>query len=97
MMALYLRRPPDVVWRQIDEYGVLLNVTTGDYCEVNELGLFVWRQLDDELSLDEIARRVAAAFESAPADVASDVEEFARGLEKRRMLVISERSPGADR
>ena len=91
MAQFFLRREADVVWREIDGYGVLLKVTTGDYCEVNEVGLFIWQQLEDETALDDIASRVAREFDAADTPVIDDVLEFARDLAGRGMLVIAER------
>jgi len=88
---LFLRRQADVVWREIDGYGVLLKVNTGDYCELNEVGLFIWQQLEHQTALDEIASRVAREFDADDTPVSADVLEFARDLAGRGMLVIAER------
>ena len=84
-------RGADVIWREIDQHGVLLRVSTGDYCEINEVGLFIWRQIETETASDEIARRVAEAFDTDPQTAAADVADFAEELSKRDMAVISGR------
>jgi hypothetical protein len=89
--SIYLSRQSGVVWRQIDEYAVLLKVETGDYCEINEIGLFVWQQLEQETAADELIRKVTVAFDANEQAVAEDVMEFARGLQKLDMLVIADR------
>jgi hypothetical protein len=91
LAQLFLRRQADVVWREIDSYGVLLKVNTGDYCELNEVGLFIWQQLEQESTLDDIASRVAREFDTGAGPVMEDVLEFARDLAGRGMLVIDER------
>ena len=79
------------MWREIDGYCVLLKVNTGDYCELNEVGLFIWQQLEHETALDDIASRVAREFDVGDRLVTEDVLEFARDLAGRGMLVIAER------
>ena len=96
MGNIYLRREQDVVWREIDEYGVLLKVNTGDYCEINELGVFIWGLLAQEMTLDELASRVAAAFDASEQTATEDIVEFARDLEERGMLVVAERNPNSE-
>ena len=79
-----------MVWRQIDDYGILLKVNTGEYCEINETGLSVWQQLEQEVSMQELVSRVAVVFGTSEQDVRQDVIDFAKDLAARDMLVMEE-------
>jgi hypothetical protein len=83
-----LSRSADVIWREIDQHGVLLRVSTGDYCEINEVGLFVWQNVGQDTDAHEIAERVAHAFDVDAKTAAADVSDFVRQLQKQEMISV---------
>ena len=48
------RKSGKVAWRMVDDDGVLLNLTTGYYYTLNEVGRFFWESLDGRKKLSEI-------------------------------------------
>ncbi len=54
-----------VVWRKIEGEIVILNLSTGHYYTLNEVGLVLWEGILRKLSPEEIARKIADEFEVA--------------------------------
>ncbi len=84
------------MWKQVDDSGLLLKVSTGDYCEINEAGLLVWQHLDQQMRVDELAARVSVIFDATEQDIRQHVIDFARGLEEHGMLVFEEDSRASE-
>ena len=79
------RIPGDVVFRDLDGEGVLLNLTTGMYYGLNPTGTVVWNLLRQGCSTSEIVSAIVARFDVdadvAAADVALLVGDLAaKGL-----------------
>jgi hypothetical protein len=70
-----------VVFTDLDgTEGVLVDLDTKQYFQLNETASFVWRGLAERLSIAEIARRMSAAYdvtlEHAQASVEAAVDDF---------------------
>ncbi|MDY5957142.1 MAG: PqqD family protein, partial [Frisingicoccus sp.] len=52
----------------------------------NEVGAFLWEQLQDEISKDELLKRLLDEFETEPDVVSNDVEEFLEQMRKLDLL-----------
>lgn len=79
------RIPEDVVFRELDGEGVLLNLATGIYFGLNPTGTIVWQLLNEGKPDGEIVSALVAEFEVtediAAADVKILIEELAaKGL-----------------
>ena len=79
------RIPDDVVFRDLDGEGVLLNLATGTYFGLNTTGTRVWHLVQDGKTLDEVVAALVDDFqvsvETATADVAALLDELAaKGL-----------------
>ena len=64
----------------------VLDLETGSYYALGEVGGFIWRRLDGSRSLTEIADEVTAAFEIDAEPARSDVVEFVDGLAELGLL-----------
>ena len=80
-----LRIPADVVFRDLDGEGVILNLATGTYFGLNATATRVWHLVHEGKTADEIALALVDEFEvtdaAARTDVALLLEELAaKGL-----------------
>jgi hypothetical protein len=67
-------------WRVVDGDVVIINAETTYYYSLNESGTRVWKLLlEHELSIEEIARALATAYD---VDVGQGAEDAARLLER---------------
>ena len=47
----YIRRKDHVVWKVLDGKALLLNLDSGDYFDVNPVGLILWRLCDGQKTM----------------------------------------------
>jgi hypothetical protein len=78
MLRIYLNE--SVVAAELDEEMVLLNVETGIYFGLDELGAVIWKLLTEEADETAIIDRIAAAYEVERARVEGDLHAFLNQL-----------------
>ena len=66
----------DVVFAELNDEAILLNVTTGIYYGLNALGTEIWGLLAEGVGEDEINLRLFEEYDVTPAQLAADVNEF---------------------
>ena len=82
-----LRLSPDVVFRNLDGEAVLLDLGSGTYFGLNEVGTRIWQMIgagDDEPA---IVATLAAEYAAERAAIAADVERLIGELRSRRLIV----------
>ena len=65
-----------VVFAELDQEAVLLNVETGVYFGLDELGTEIWNLLAKGATENEIVDRLGAEYEVEPDQLRADVREF---------------------
>jgi len=93
MMELSLRDSlairPDVVFRQLDDEAVLLDLKSGKYFGLNEVGARVWQLVAETRALADILETLAAEYQEERSVLQRDLLEIAgelcaRGLAELR-------------
>jgi hypothetical protein len=81
---------PDVVWRLVEGEVVLLNITTGQYYSLNEVGSRVWALLPASgISLEALRTALLQEFDADPADIDRDLQDlFARLLSADLVVTV---------
>jgi hypothetical protein len=87
-----LRPSPDVVWRDLEGEAVLLDLASGTYFGLNDVGTRIWRLLEAGESLARIAEALAEEYEVSGEQAARDAEALVTELRGRGLLV--EAPPG---
>jgi hypothetical protein len=87
------KHSPDVVFRDLDGEAVILDLASGTYFGLNEIGTRVWRMIDEGRNAAEIVDAVAAEYEADRVTIAQDVDRLIEDLSARRLIVAA---PGAD-
>lgn len=64
----------------------VLDLDSGRYYSLGEVGGFIWERLDGELDLDAIAGQVASSFEVDRRRAGEDVLDFVAGLDELGLL-----------
>ncbi len=77
---------PDIRLKRLGATGILLNVRSGDFFELDERALSVWQRLDGKTEPATLARHLAATFGAPAAVVERDVRQFIGTLRKRGLL-----------
>ncbi|MCP3956522.1 MAG: PqqD family protein [bacterium] len=71
---------------------LILDLRSGRYYGVGEVGGFIWERLDGERDLAAIARAISARFEVDPERAAEDLIEFVTWLREIGLAVRAEDS-----
>lgn len=83
-----IQRKAGIPWKRLEAEAVILDLQSGDYFELDEVGCRIWEALDGEQTLETHAQSIAREYEADPEQVRSDVmafvaELFQRGLVER--------------
>jgi hypothetical protein len=78
---------PDVVFRNLDGEAVILDLATGTYFGLNEVGTRIWQLVDEGRDLPQIVDTVSAEYEADRETIAHDVRKLLDDLRARRLLV----------
>jgi hypothetical protein len=92
----YFRKHPDVRWKRTGRAGILLNLRSGEYFELDETGMTIWLALDGRKTVAMLATELAKRHRTTTAVVTKDITSFLATL-KRRTLVTTPanaRTPG---
>lgn len=87
-----LQRNPDIVYRQIDGGGVLLNIKSGAYHEINSTAREIWDALETPSTESEVLERLVKRFGDVQ-DLDSDVSEFIGMLTERNLVLVNTDTP----
>ena len=82
-----VRIHPEVVSRTLDGEEVLLQLETGAYFGLNEVGTLIWKLMKDGLSTAEILKMLESEFDVPEIEAAKDFEEFVSQLKRKGLAV----------
>jgi hypothetical protein len=78
--------------RRFDDEVVILDLEKGTYFGLDEVGARAWESLSEGLTLAQVARRLAAEYETPEEVVLGDISELAARLAEAGLASISEES-----
>jgi hypothetical protein len=81
-----IRISKDTVSRAVNDQEVLLNMTTGQYFGLDEIGTAIWQNIKAGLTADEIAEELSAEFEVSAAQAKADVSELTGELYRNGLI-----------
>ena len=84
-----LKQPDHVAWRKVENEAVLLDLKTGEYFTLNEIGSLVWERLCAGDSLAAITARICRDYAVKPAQADGDVQSLVDRLLKKKLLAAS--------
>lgn len=81
--------PEGVLFRDLGEEAVLLELKTGQYYSLNEVGTRMWRLLAEHGSIASVVLELNGEYEVAEEQLRKDVEGFVDILASRGLLALS--------
>lgn len=81
-----IARDRDIIATDMDGETVMMSVERGEYYGLSGVGPFLWEQLVEPLSIDQLCRRVMQAFEVDEATCRADVSAFVEDLIDKGVL-----------
>ncbi len=87
------KHSPDVVYRDLEGEAVILDLASGTYFGLNEVGTRVWRMIDEGRDAAEIVDIVATEYQADRGTIAQDVARLLNDLSARRLIVAGGAEP----
>lgn len=79
-----------VVFTEFDgTEGILVDLNTKKYYQLNETATLIWKGLTQGLAPDDIADQIVAAYEITPADALLNVEKTLQQLQSYDLVALS--------
>ena len=76
-----------VVFTEFDEgEGVLVDLNTKKYFQLNEMGALVWRGLEKQRTLEEIVGEITAAYDVTPEHASESVRRLLDNLRAFKLV-----------
>ncbi len=86
---LFFERSSSSVFTELDGETVILNIETGIYSGLNELGTVIWNVLEDKMSFVDIREAVLSDFEVPLEECVVDLLSFLQELTKNKLIEVS--------
>ncbi len=76
-----------VVFTEFDAgEGILVDLNTKKYFQLNETGMIVWRGLEKRQTLEEIVGQITAAYDVTPEHAAESVRKVLESLRAFKLI-----------
>lgn len=79
----------DVMFRQLDQESVILNLNSGLYFGLDPVGTDMWQALTTADSIQSAYERLLAEYEVAPDELRSDLDELIARLITDGLLTVA--------
>jgi hypothetical protein len=83
-----LQRVENVTFEVVADEAILIDITTGTYFSLNEVGTEFWQLLDGKQTVAQHAAVIATKYEVELAMVVDDLLELAQEMAKDKLLLI---------
>ncbi len=81
-------------WSEVDSEVIILDRALGELLRLNEVGGFIWKQLNENRSAQEIAERISRRFATDAQSATRDVRDFLHQL--RSLELVEECAEGEE-
>lgn len=76
----------NVDWKEFENESVLLNLLTGYYFRLNQVGTFIWLLINKENNLGDIVNRVVDQFDVSQRQAKADINSFIEQLIAEQLI-----------
>jgi hypothetical protein len=87
--ATRIRASKDVVSRVVDGEAVLLDLESGKYFGLNEVGARVWEHVQEETTVGELLVRLLDEFDVEAPQLEADIEELLTELDGKGLIAMA--------
>ncbi len=77
---------PDVLFSEVQGEAVLLNVKTGTYFGLNQVGTYIWTSLEESVTLRVLQEKLVEQYEASPEQVWADLVALITDLHDRNLV-----------
>lgn len=83
-----LQRAENVTFEVVADEAILIDINTGTYFSLNEVGTEFWEMLDGEQTIEQHAATIAAKYEVEQNMVVDDLLELAGKMAKDNLILV---------
>ncbi len=83
-----LQRAENVTFEVVADEAILIDINTGTYFSLNEVGTEFWQMLDGEHTIEQHATTIANKYDVESSMVVADLLELAQEMAKDKLLII---------
>ncbi len=83
-----VRIPDHVIYRELDGEAVILNLQTGAYLGLDQIGARMWQLMGQHRSLRRVWTLLQDEFDASPAQLETDLLGFVGQLGANGLLVL---------
>ena len=83
-----LQRAENVTFEVVADEAILIDINTGTYFSLNEIGTEFWEMLDGQQTIEQHATTIANKYEVEVSMVVDDLLELAEEMAKDKLLII---------
>jgi hypothetical protein len=80
--------PEDVVFRELDGQAVVLNLDSGIYFGLDEVGTRIWQLIDEHRSLRRAWEALQTEFDAPSAQLEADLIAFVDHLRAKGLVIL---------
>jgi len=78
-----------VVYREIDDKIVLINLDSGFYYSLNEVGCFIFNRILKSKEVDDILDEIESSFEVSQREAREDLDAFVESLKREKIILAN--------
>lgn len=82
------KHPEHVAWSQIDDEAILLNLDSGLYYTLNEVGCDAWQYIDAQRTIRDIGREMCALYDAEQEQIEQDLCILFQQLQQEDLILI---------
>ena len=84
----FLKRSDNIESQDFEDESLLLNLETGFYFRLNEVGGFIWKFLDSKHSKNDIVNLIVDEFDVSQESAESDLDKFIGELQNESLISV---------
>jgi len=77
---------PDTPWNTVEDEAVILNMESGHYYTLNEVGRFVWENIDGQNTLNDILQKILSTYNTGSKEGKEDLLQIVEELAKEKLI-----------
>lgn len=89
--TLILSRAEDKISTELDGETVIMDLTTGTYSGLNEVGTTIWNLLNEPKSFSTLQTAIEEKYEVSSEECTADLTSFLQELLDNNLLIINEK------
>ena len=78
---------PSVIHEIIDGEAVLVNLETGSYYSIDNVGAVIWEHIENGLSISQIIETVAGRYKGDQSEIDQGIQQLFTQLQKEQLIV----------